>query len=1113
MANFLRRPLMVFVLTIGLLSVNAQISFWKDADVSSFTTSENQSRTIKPSKFRSLTVDTAALKAALQTAPTEFTTAATTNPLVLSFPMPDGSVSKFAIVYSPIMEPGLAAQFPNIRTYSGQGIDDKTATLKMDWTDFGLHVQVLSPNEASTFYVDPYVRGEKTQYISYHRKDLPTGNRQFIEAGVLTEQMNNLSGLAQRATAGICLGTQLRAYRLAVACTGEYAAAVGATTVPLALSAVTTTVNRVDGIYETELSVRLTLIANETSILFTDATSDPFTGNSNANTLINESQTVITNNIGSANYDIGHTFSTGAGGLAGLGVVCNSSQKARGVTGSPSPVGDAYDVDYVAHEMGHEFGGNHTFNAVTSNCGGGNRNSGTSVEPGSGITIMAYAGICTTNNLAPHSIPYFHAISTNEIGTYISSGVGSFCGTVTNTGNSIPVVNAGTNYTIPASTPFMLTGSATDANTNEVLTYSWEETDLGPFGADWNSGFAPYFRSFSPTLSKTRYFPQLSDIINNTTTIGEILPTSSQTLNFRLTARDNRVNGSGVCSADMQVTVNAGAGPFQVTSQTANDVWTANGSNTATITWNVANTNAAPINTSNVSILFSTDGGQTFPYTLLSSTANDGTETIVIPSLKTTKGRIMVKGVGNIFFNINSSNVTVNTSCGAEGAIIAPATTVSALYGTANLNLALSPQYATPLTATGTLSSGDPATTTSINNIAAPSCISTGGVFRYDLYPFTVSVTGSYTFTHNGALGTLTNLYTNSFDPTNPCTNYVASNATYNGTSVSAAGSVTVSLTAGVNYVMAVGTYSASQPTLPSNYNIVVTTGSGGAAYAGSGVYQNPGAGFTYTYVIVNNSNGNIVSIGSSNLTNSTTFPIGQYTVYGLNYSNTIANLNSYIGGNLTALLTQIANNPGTFCADLSKNSVTVNVTGTYPVKFTVLKARKQGEKVSLDWGTHTEQNSSQFIIQRSANASEFSSEIGKVKAAGNSTTELKYNFLDVNPIKGWNYYRINQVDIDGRFTYSNVAAVNFEKGGGRMVIYPNPAKDQLNVEYTSERSGKLDLQVIDSKGSVLMAEKMNITTGRNGRSLNISFLSTGMYLLKYIDGDGNISFSKFVKQ
>jgi hypothetical protein len=1117
MPKFLRRTLLLMITAAAFTGLRAQNNFWQTTSESGFARSGK--RAIAPTSFGAYKLDTTALLSALTTAPTEFTEAAKNNPLVITLPMPDGTTERFSIVYSPIMEPELQAKFPNIRTYSGQGIDDKTTTIRMDWTEFGFHAQVRSVNANKAFYIDPYAQGEKTQYMSYRRQDLPR-TKEYME-GVVEEQMAGLTGLAQRTNAGICLGSTLRTYRAAVACTHQYATAVGATTIAQALSAIVTTMNRVTGIYESELSVRLVLIANENLIIFPDAASDPFTGNDVATTLIAESQTQITNRIGTANFDIGHTFSTGAGGLAGLGVVCNPTQKARGVTGSTLPVGDAYDVDFVAHEMGHQFGGNHTFNATTSNCGGGNRSVTTSVEPGSGITIMAYAGICTTNDLAAHSIPYFHTISQLEIGTYITTGTGSTCGTTSNTGDIIPVVNAGADYTIPFSTPFMLTGSATDGNNSEVLTYSWEEFDNGA-GANWNSGAAPFFRSFTPSLSATRTFPQMSDIIAGTTTRGEFLPSTAQSLNFRLTARDNRPNGGGSCSDDMILNVSGTNGPFTVTSQNTATAWTAG--NTATITWNVAGTNAAPFNATNVSILFSADGGYTYPYTLVASTPNNGTANITIPSLKTGSGRVMVKAIGNVFFNINTGNISISSSCAAEGAVVSPATPVAALYGTAPLNLSLAPQFSTVFAPSSSIVNADPVTSLSLYTTATSTCDGPYcNMYKYKTFQFVVSQTGSYTFNRSGA-GSVFGIYYPVFDPGNLCTNVVANN--WSGGTLA---SFSANLTAGQAYTLVIGVYTGSSSgsggctdqafntsasnTLPFAFSISVTPPAGGAIYNGTAVYTNPGGSFNYAYVVVNNATNNIVSIGGTNLTNSATYPIGQYTIYGLSYANSIANLNTYVGGSFANFANQIMTNPSTFCANLSKNTVTVNVTGTFTVQFTELKARKRGETVALDWGTVTEQNSSHFIVQRSSNGSNFEKEIGTVKAAGNSSSELKYDFVDVAPLKGWNYYRIKQVDVDGKYIYSNTAAVNFEKGNGLMVIYPNPAKDQLNVEYTTERSGKLELQVIDSKGAVLMARKMNVTTGRNIESMNISSLSQGMYLLKYVDTDGNISFSKFIKQ
>ncbi|MGZ4064049.1 MAG: reprolysin-like metallopeptidase, partial [Bacteroidia bacterium] len=457
-------------------------------------------------------------------------------------------------------------------------------------------------------------------------------------------------------------------YRLAVACTGEYAVAATGTSSPSiaqTLAKIVTSVNRVDGVYETEVAVRMVLIATETVVVYTDATTDPFTGNNNANTLINESQTVIGGNIGSANYDIGHTFSTGGGGLAYLGCVCTTS-KARGITGSPSPVGDPYDIDYVAHEMGHQFGGNHSFNSITSSCGGGNRNAGTAVEPGSGITIMAYAGICGSDDLAAHSIAYFHGISYDEIVNYTNSGAGNSCAVTTTTGNNPPSVTGSITYTIPKSTPFSLTGSATDPD-GDPLTYSWEEMDLGPgSGGAWNSGTAPYFESNAPIASPTRMFPKLAVVLSGlyTTTKGEYLPSTAQTLKFRLTARDNKMGGGGVCSASSQVVID-NSGPLAITYPNAAGIIWPTGS-TQTITWNVNGTDVAPVSCTNVNVLLSYDNGTTFTTTLMASTANNGSLTITVPTVTTTMTncRIRVESVGNIFFDINDRVFTISTVTG-----------------------------------------------------------------------------------------------------------------------------------------------------------------------------------------------------------------------------------------------------------------------------------------------------------------------------------------------------------------------------------------------------------------------------------------------------------------
>ena len=633
----------------------AQTSFFSDVAETAVSTSANK-RIIIPNRYRTLMLDSASLKLFLKTVPNETAITDRNTTAVITLPMPDGRESRFHIWESATMAPELAAKFLNIKTYTGQGIDDRTATIKLDWTEEGFHAMILSPVTGSVF-IDPYAQDTKTGYISYLKKDY-TKKQAFEELTPI-----KFPGYSESVSPGIesaqCIGTQLRTYRLAVACTGEYAAFHGGT-VALAQSAIVTTINRVNGVYEKEIDIRMILVANNNVIVFTNAASDPF-DNSNANILIGQSQSTIDAQIGNANYDMGHTFSTGGGGLSGLGIVCRPGQKASTITGSGAPIGDPYDIDYVAHEIGHALGANHTFNSATGNCGGNGSNT-TNTEPGSGTTIMAYAGICNADNIQPNSDPQFNAISLDEISTYTFLSTGNTCGTLTATGNAPPVVNAGANYIIPKSTPFVLTGSATDANSDPV-TYSWEQIDIGGSFGTPNSpaGNAPLFRSFPPVASPSRFFPRLSDQINNTSTLGEILPSYARTMRFRLTARDNRAGGGGVCFDSTSILVDGTAAAFTVTAPNVSGiVWFVN--DFKTVTWNASTTAIAPISCANVTIQLSIDGGFTYPITLLASTPNDGTQEIQVPNNISSQARIRVMAVGNIFYDMSNNNFAIQTA-------------------------------------------------------------------------------------------------------------------------------------------------------------------------------------------------------------------------------------------------------------------------------------------------------------------------------------------------------------------------------------------------------------------------------------------------------------------
>lgn len=628
---------------------------WSDL-VESSVANQND-RPIIPQKYRLVALDLAAFQAQVAQAPQENSDAARNTARLFSLPLPDGTFGRFRIVESPVMAPELAAQFPTIKTYAGQGIDDPTATVRFDWTPAGFHALVIAAG--GTVYIDPYQRNDTATYISYYKRDfIAPVTKKFTEQPPLVFDAKRAEALSALAAQGVprSVGTQLRRYRLAVAATGEYTQFHGGT-VNQALGAIVTSINRVTGVYEREVAVRLTLVANNNLIIYTNPNGDPFT-NDDPGALLDENQTIIDSIIGNNNYDVGHVFSTGGGGLAALGVPCVTGWKAQGETGSSSPVGDPFDIDYVAHELGHQFGANHTFNGNAGACNG-NRNGSTAYEPGSGSTIMAYAGICGAQDLQPNSDDDFHTVSFDEIVIYTTQGDGSSCGTITNTGNTPPVPDAGSSYTIPKQTAFTLTGAATDAN-NDPLTYEWEEFDLGSSGAP-NSTNPPFFRSFVATTNASRTFPKWSNIINNSTTIGEVLPSTARTMNFRFIARDNRSGGGGV-NYDSTTVVVANVGPFQVTAPNTAVTWNV-GSN-QNVTWNVAGTNSAPVNCATVNIRLSTDGGLTYPVALANGVANNGSASITVPAQNTTSARVQVACAGNIFFDISNVNFTISGSGG-----------------------------------------------------------------------------------------------------------------------------------------------------------------------------------------------------------------------------------------------------------------------------------------------------------------------------------------------------------------------------------------------------------------------------------------------------------------
>lgn len=634
---------------------------------------------------------------------------------IIELPNANGEIEQFEVFEASNFDDQLQARFPEIRAYSGKGITDKYATLKLSIAPNGIQTMVFRTDEKPSEFIEVY--SEDHNVYSVYKSQRNKGKSNWACSTIdkpIVEKLNKVVGENKKNNDG-----QLRVMRLAQSVTAEYSNFFGWTTnagnINLVLAAVNNTLTRCNGVYEKDLALHLNLINQSTNVMYNNPLTDPYdeavrgTGNDPANngvpTWINQLSNTLHNVIGDNNFDVGHLFgAAGGGGNAGcIGCICSNdlnsvdtdgnfdNYKGSGFT-SPSdniPAGDNFDIDYVTHEIGHQLGANHTFTYADH---------GTGYEVGSGITIMGYAGI-TNVDVVAHSIDSYHAGSIADIQGNI---IQKLCPVTTNIGanNATPnVVINGALLTIPINTPFALSCSANDANPNDALTYSWEQLDKPTVyseafsNATTAKASGPNFLSWSPSISSTRYFPKMTTIMNNsliTQQVGgdpgmnsEALPSIAKFLNFRVTVRDNApyvsIAGSQKVGqtnfANIAVNSNVTGGAFSVTSQgNAGTIYL--GNSTQTISWSSAAggnpTAIAPFNAANVDILISYDNGVTWS-TILAGTPNDGNQLVTMPNPAVTQNncRIMVRSAvtatqKSYFFDVNNRAFTITSVLSSE---------------------------------------------------------------------------------------------------------------------------------------------------------------------------------------------------------------------------------------------------------------------------------------------------------------------------------------------------------------------------------------------------------------------------------------------------------------
>ncbi|MDN3678257.1 zinc-dependent metalloprotease family protein [Flavobacterium paronense] len=652
--------LVVFLFSVTF-SFSQRDSSWKLLDNNKAVTSEKIRQTSYSVNQKLLEFNAAQFKQSLANVQQK---ASGNAGIVIQLPNVNGDLEKFQVWESSNFEPALQAKYPEIRAYVGKGITDPSAVLNFSLSPRGIQTMVFRA-DIGTEFIEPYTK-DSSVYVIFDSATRTKGKLPFTCS---TEDIMINQSLSNKLVNSTLSNTQsYKTMKLALSCTGEYAVYHGGT-VAGALAAMNATMTRCNGVYEKDLAVKLLIIANDDLVIYTDAASDPYSDAANMANWNAELQANLTSVITEANYDIGHLFgASGGGGNAGcVGCVCVNGSKGSGIT-SPAndiPEGDTFDIDYVAHEMGHQMGGNHTFTHTTEN-------NTVNVEPGSGSTIMAYAGIGGGGtDMQMHSDDYYHYKSILQIQTNLGTKTCPVSTSIALT-NPKPVVTvSGAAYTIPVSTAFKLSGTGT-GTIGEVLTYCWEQNnDATAVGGTTTFPSStktdgPNFRSRPPSASSVRYFPQFSDVLAGyLVTKWETVSSVARSLAFAFTVRDNVLGGGQTNSAATTVTVVDAGGAFAITNpSTANTLWTPG--TTQTITWNVAGTTGSGINTANVNILLSTDGGATFPTVLAASTANDGSETIMLPSVAAPTCRILIEAIGNVFYAVSKNialGYAIDTTC------------------------------------------------------------------------------------------------------------------------------------------------------------------------------------------------------------------------------------------------------------------------------------------------------------------------------------------------------------------------------------------------------------------------------------------------------------------
>jgi subtilisin-like proprotein convertase family protein len=1074
----MKKPLLlILVLLLNSVLFSQSKNWTKIPAARNLVANKNVNRSSFPKVFELYQMNLGSLVETLKNAPQKRSNQASN--VIIEVPSMDGKIEHYKVYEFSNFAPALQAQFPNIRSYVGQGMEDKTATIRFSVDPSGFQAMILKGDRHNVF-IEPY--SEDSSVYAVYESTRNKGSLPFICSTEESVLAHDLSKDMQQST--LSNSGELLEFRLALSCNGEYTAYFGGT-VANALAAMNTTMTRVNGVFEIDLAIHMNIIDNNTSVIYTNAATDPYTSMGSWN---GQLQSTLTSVIGEANYDIGHMFgATGGGGNAGcIGCVCVNGSKGSGIT-SPAdgiPMGDNFDIDYVAHEMGHQFGGNHTFsNSVEG--------TGVNVEPGSGSTIMGYAGI-TSQDVQLHSDAYFVYASVKQIQDNM---VGKTCPVRTTLTNVAPLVNAGLDYTIPKSTPFILDGSATDAN-GDVLTYCWEENDSATSQTGANSAASatktggPNWRSYNPVATTQRFCPPIERVVANASTtqgldiVVEALSAVARPLNFVLTARDNIAGGGQTGSDAMLVTVNATAGPFLVTVPNTNVDWPVGTSQD--VTWDVAGTTANNVNAAAVDIFLSTDGGYTYPIVLATNVPNDGLETITVPNAIGTANRIMVKGNNHIFYDISNTNFIISepltdfTIAPIGGYSLQTCTGIDAtkdILFTTYQGFSADTQFTTSGAPAGAIVafSPNPINTTGIVTMA----ITNTAAAAPGLYPIVVTATS----------GSIVKTFTLQFQ---------VYSATFATTTLTAPANLATGLSSTV-------TLSWTADANATSYDVEVATD---AAFTTITATGNTSA-TSYVLTGLANQTDFYWRIKPKNASCEGAFSEAFLFTTGNEICNTVASANVPLTIATTANVTinSTLNIPDNLT--ITDVDVIVDITHSWVNDLTITLISPTGTQVQLV--NRPCANSALNNVVATFNDGGIPLVCGNNPAIGGEVkpTQVLSALNGQNSSGTWTLRVKDSANQDGGTLNSwSLKLCGIQNPLGvvsntitNLAVYPNPNHGNFNVQFNSLSNNPIKLGVYDMRGRTVFANNYQ-NNGYFNENLQLDNLQTGVYLLKVMDGD-----------